>query len=152
MKKISGFTLMELMTVIAIIAVIMAIAVPNLIAWRFNHQLNGSVREVQALINAARTDAMKNNAAVDIKIDTDNRKILSEYTNRVTGASPPPKEVLLRPGVSIKSENFTEDDDENAFSFNARGIPTEAGRIVLENSGGKTRAVAMTLTGTTRIE
>lgn len=152
MKKNSGFTLMELMTVIAIIAVIMAIAVPNLIAWRANHQLNGSAREVQALINAARIDAMKNNAAVNIKIDADNRKIISEYTSRVADASPPPKDVLLRPGVSIESENFTEDDEGNAFSFNARGIPTEAGRIFLENSGGKTRAVAITLTGATRIE
>ena len=64
MKNNAGFTLMELMTVIAILGIIMAIAVPNMIGWRSTHQLGASAREVMSVINGARIDAIKNNTPV----------------------------------------------------------------------------------------
>ena len=45
MKNYTGFTLVELIVVIALISLISAVAVPNIIVWRQNSQLNGQPLE-----------------------------------------------------------------------------------------------------------
>ena len=46
MRKNSGFTLIELMVVIALIVVLSAIAIPNYIAWLPKYRLNSAVDDV----------------------------------------------------------------------------------------------------------
>ncbi len=152
MKNTKAFTLIELMVVIAIIGIMSGIVVPNLIAWSASHRLNGSAREFQAFINGARLEAIKNNATVNVAIDTTNQKITSRYINRVDVTLPPViKEVLLRPGVTIDSETFTEDADGFAFSINSRGLPTNSGTITLIKSDGEIRQVIIGINGDARI-
>lgn len=144
MKNNSGFTIMELLTAIAIIGIVSAIAVPNLIAWRANQQLGSSVREVLAVINGSRVDAVKNNATVTVTIDAGSQKISSQYTNRLTGADSPPKEVFLRPQIEFVGGDV--------FTFNSRGFPSKGATFTLRQPGGHTLSVVMSLNGNTRIQ
>ena len=72
MKKHSGFTLMELMVGIAILAVLSAIAIPSAISWLSNSRFTSGVREVKAAIEDARMDAVKENTRAGVQFDNEN--------------------------------------------------------------------------------
>ena len=54
-----GFTLIELVTTIAIVAILMVIAVPSFITYQRNSELTAHANSLLAAINAARSEAMK---------------------------------------------------------------------------------------------
>ncbi len=155
MKNNSGFTIMELMTVIAVIGILSAIAIPNMIAWRTNHQLSATAREVLSVINGARLEAIKNNATVTVSFDAGAREVTTSYTNRVTGAD---RTVTtpLKSSIEIDSTTFA----SNAFNFNSRGFPVTiadpdvfaSGDVTLTNAKGDSLTVTMASTGATRID
>ena len=155
MKNNSGLTLMELMTVIGIIGILSAIAIPNMISWRTNHQLNGTAREVLSTINGARLTAIKNNATVTVTFVAGARKVTTSFTNRATGADRTTS-TSLRPGIEIGSTTFASD----AFRFNSRGLPVTiadpaafaSGSVTLTNAKGDSLIVRMASTGATRID
>jgi type IV fimbrial biogenesis protein FimT len=66
MQKNLGFTLFEVMIVLAIMAVIAAIAVPNMIGWRVDSKLRGAVENLKGDLNAAKMMAVRENAFVVI--------------------------------------------------------------------------------------
>ena len=65
----SGFTLMELMVVIAIIGIISAISLPNLMSMRADSKLRGAVRELVGNMQKTRLDSIKNNQAWAIQFN-----------------------------------------------------------------------------------
>jgi prepilin-type N-terminal cleavage/methylation domain-containing protein len=66
MRNNNGFSLYELMTVIAIIGILSAIAIPNMIAWRNNAKLGDGTRDVYSALVQARSRAAKENANVTV--------------------------------------------------------------------------------------
>ena len=72
MQKNFGFTLIELMIAIAIIAIATAIAVPNLIGWLPKHRLGTASRDILSVLQQARLRAVKENADVTVQFETGN--------------------------------------------------------------------------------
>ena len=60
-NKQSGFTLIEMMIIIAILAIFAAIATPNFLSYLPKHRLNGAARQVMGDLMAARMKAVSQN-------------------------------------------------------------------------------------------
>lgn len=54
-----GFTLIEVLVVVAIIAILLSVAAPNLVAFQRNSELRASASEFLAAVQSARAEAMK---------------------------------------------------------------------------------------------
>jgi prepilin-type N-terminal cleavage/methylation domain-containing protein len=76
MRKKSGFTLLELMTVIGIMAVLSTIAIPNFLGWLPKYKLGSAARDILSAMQYARLVAVKDNVDVRVNFDTDNNNFL----------------------------------------------------------------------------
>ena len=128
MRNRSGFTLVEMMVVIAIVGIIAAAVVPNFIGWRNNAKLSQAARQVYSDLQTARTTAIKTNSTVSVDFDTG----ANNYTLRgkVRG---------LPAGVVLSNVNFTASG--NVATFNNLGF----GRTFFDAQNGGT--ITVTLAG-----
>lgn len=69
-----GFTLLELVVTLGLLAIMMAIAVPSTSSWRKNAQYKEAAREVVSLLRRARSFAVQQNQSTTVTIDLSNRK------------------------------------------------------------------------------
>ena len=60
MKKQSGFTLIELMVVIAIVAIILAMGIPAFSSWKHRHDVESQINQLYSDIQLARSTAYVN--------------------------------------------------------------------------------------------
>ena len=71
----SGFSLIELMVVVALIAITVAFALPNMIGQRADAKLQGAVNNLKGDLNKARTLAIRENANVVILFEADRYQV-----------------------------------------------------------------------------
>jgi type IV fimbrial biogenesis protein FimT len=76
MRKKSGFTIIELMVIIAIISILATVAIPNFFTWRPKRQLSAATKDVFSAMQYARSRALKDNVSVGLLFDKANE----EYT------------------------------------------------------------------------
>ena len=73
-KLNGGFTLLEMMVVIAIIAISVSLAVPNLMLWFDNLSVKSAARDLYSAMQEARMIAVEQNTSVAIVFDTTNSR------------------------------------------------------------------------------
>ena len=149
MKHTLGFSVMELMVVMAIIATIVAVSTPSMIDWRQDHQLNTATRNIQASIQRLRIQAMKEKSSAEIIFDAAANKY--EARIHMRGAEGGRVKVLnyrLPPGIRINKITFK----NSMLRFNGRGLPAGgAGSVSLINQRGILRRIIVPITGNSRI-
>lgn len=136
MRNNSGFTLIELIVVIAIFGILVAVTVPNFLGYRPKSRLKTAARDLYSNLQLARMEAIKSNTTWAIVFDF----VSNSYTVRsdLTGANTVVKTVNLNSygsGVTYGQGNATTDIDNSAFAGTTSYI-TYAGNVAQLNSRG----------------
>jgi prepilin-type N-terminal cleavage/methylation domain-containing protein len=136
-----GFSLIEMLVVLSILALTAIVTIPNMIAWRSGMQFRAAVNELRNDLESARTRAVKENATVTVAfvpaagqyrmtyLDENNTPILL-------------KSQTLPAGVRIASGN----NISFSTSFTSRGT-AQARTIVLANQQDKTKSISISFIG-----
>ena len=150
MKRQAGFSLIELMTVIGIIAILAAIATPNVFVWAANSRFNRGVRDVQAAVQNMRLFALKENSLAKITFTSGaSSTYQTDKWKRGLGAAAHQIETRsLPPGVTVSYANSAGGE----LIFNSRGMATAPPQTIrVTGQDGKFRDIIVNLTGRTQI-
>jgi len=163
-SKNSGFTTMELVVVIAIIAIISAIAMPNIVGWIPKRKLGVAARDVLNAVESARLTAVRNRVSVGIEFLGDNvtyRVWLDDGAGVGTSndalLNGTERTILTRTlpaGITVTGATF---GGPRSFRFDSQGFPIGTdnaptdGSITITNKKDN-RIVEMTLAGNVSIQ
>ncbi len=152
----TGFTLIEMLIVVAIMGIAALIAFPNYLVWQSRSELRQAVTEVQNQLLLARMAALSRNAPVTVAISITNGAVLTTTTNAATGvqvlASTSvrlPHVVDLKVGPSAAWTSAA----TASVSFNSRGMrsggpgPTLNQELAMVNDKGIQFAMKVTPRG-----
>jgi len=144
----SGYTLLELLLVLAIMSIFLAAAAPSMHGFLSSSKLEGKASRVAADMRLVRQSA--------ISSGQDCRLVFHLEENCYILQLPEGKELVEIPeGVSLKSTNFPEKQKKNGIyhlGFTPTGAPSRGGRLKLQNREGEEKYVIVTVaTGRVRV-
>ena len=146
-RRMEGFSLVELLMVICVLALISAIATPSLLKWRSNAKLRGATSNLKGDMELARLKAIQVNDTVFVHFTENGYKVFKDdgltpgeydagddlYGNRTLPAGVK---------IDLAKTNFV---DESA-RFKGRGTAL-AGSAVLVNNRGTEKKVTISSLG-----
>jgi type IV fimbrial biogenesis protein FimT len=74
-RSAAGFTLVELLAVVAVLSIVMAIAAPSFSSFAANQRLRGASTDLVTTLVAARSEAIKRNAPVTVSAAADGESV-----------------------------------------------------------------------------
>ena len=145
-----GFSLYELMVVIAICAIITAFATPAAINWRNKAKMNDAVSMLRSDLEMAKITALRENNFVVVSFSADSYLIFVDDGAGGVGAgnwSHDPGEKRIRnkqipAGVSVDLGNTNFEGDQ-ITRFDGRGRLDEKGIVTLTSANGIQRELNM---------
>lgn len=156
LRSRAGFTLLELMIVVAIIGIASALAAPSYTAWIARYQLREGISEMQHQLVLARMMAVSRNVPVTVTMGLSNGSLQLTTANAATGTvisasqgMSVPQVVMLNVGPSPAWTTVA----TATVSFNSMGMrvggpgPTLNQELALVNSKGVQYALKVTPRG-----
>jgi type II secretion system protein H len=147
----AGFTLVEVMVVLAIIGIMAAVAVPSLTTAIAHTKLRGSASNLSGLLHSARMQAVKENRTKTIHFlargttiyafakNVDDTSADSANTSREVQLGPNTFQLAVPTGTPPPLDNtvlsYTPLNYPELISFNARGVPCKYVAGVCTTSG-----------------
>jgi prepilin-type N-terminal cleavage/methylation domain-containing protein len=166
MQKDSGFSLAELLTVIAILAILAAIAIPGLIGWRSKAQLGRAARDVYSNFQKAKIEAARRNTPCTITFSANDYVVYTDINadwayqagEEIVGPIP----WSNYPGVSLDTAEGGGDglsfaNPGNGIAFTPNGFTQDntgtlaGGTVYLSSQGNKKTRIVLSPAGSVRI-
>lgn len=141
LKSSKGFTLTELLVVVALIGIMVAIAAPSIVSQLSHVRLTRSVRNIASELNAARFKAIARNMPYRVNFTGSSYQL--QFSNGAWTDEPNRAPVTLEDGIAITSPAGS-----FATEFNANGSAT-ATSICINNSQQANDRMKITVTGST---
>lgn len=148
MKKSAGFSIFELLIVIAVIAVVSAIVTPNIISWRNNAKLRGAADNLKGDLQMSKARAVRERTPVTVTFTATNYQVT--YTDK-NGNIQTVRNRKLPAGVRVDLDNTGFGAMGDKTEFNGRGIPI-AGSARLVNTKGDQKSIVVSTLGRIRIQ
>jgi prepilin-type N-terminal cleavage/methylation domain-containing protein len=159
-KWSDGFTLIELMIVLAILSIFIAIALPSYVEWRQNAQYHEVTREIASFLREARSKAIGANLQYRVEFGPGSGPLFTAYglrqgnrTNNTnwddTTNNPPVSQWIPLPsGILVTASS--------PVAFNSNGtsnaLPAQDISILIQNGSGQVKThIAVASTGRVRI-
>jgi type IV fimbrial biogenesis protein FimT len=159
-----GFTMVELMVVIGIIAILATIAVPNIISWLPNYRVKAAARDMVSNFQKARMEAVKTNTDViitfttgayapsgqvgsyQIIVDDDGNGTFTAGVDRELTQVNMPRNVSL---YSANNTTFTGD----TTGFNSRALPWKSrlGSVKIRNNKSRYYKASLSFAGNVKL-
>lgn len=121
MRTRRGFSLLELVIVVAIILAISAYAIPNVISAMGDYKLRSTMGQVAGICQQQRIVAVRTNATVPVT-SANLTGVLPKGLSRVTSGAPTLDTTNLS-SYGISNYQTQAQDSTNLAQFNARGLP-----------------------------
>lgn len=146
-QKRKGFTLIELMIVVAVMGILMTIAIPGYQIFTAQKRLNGAARMVMSDLMAARMKAVSLNQRVKVSFGSNVYRICNDADGNGTVADNEGDDI--EKDISAEHYDVTLSASANPI-FHPRGTAALGGTVTLTNSRGS-KYVIVALTGRVRI-
>jgi type IV fimbrial biogenesis protein FimT len=171
-KDQCGFSLLELIVILSIIAILAALAVPNMSTWAANYRLNSAARDLVANLQHAKLEAVKRHTQCTI---TFNQPVASYdyvvYVDTDSDLEYNAEQILMQIRLSdYKGVEFNtakgggdgltfpaNDNFRPSVAFNTRGLPMNnaggfgSGSIYLKNSHNREKEIQISAAGSIKI-
>jgi prepilin-type N-terminal cleavage/methylation domain-containing protein len=156
-----GFSIVELMVVIGLVAVMAAVAVPAFTVWVSDNRLKVAAGDVFSALQLARSTALRENADVVIWFNTSNdtyRAYVDDGAGGGTsgdgtqnGTEVTVKDGTIQDGIDMYNTVFSV--LSNQTSFNSRGMADGGwGYVYLKNDTNKYKRITVWATGHIKME
>lgn len=157
----TGFSLVELMVVLAVLVILASIAVPAYTVWVPNYKLKAAAGEMVAALQLAKLTAVKENANVVIWFDTANNAYRAFLDNGAGGGvagnnTQDGSEKTIRQGTldaDVNMYNTSFSTWGNQTVFNSRSMASGGwGYVYLRNNNSEFRRITVWTTGHLKME
>jgi len=146
----AGFTIWELMTVIAVISVLSAIAVPNMIGWRERAKLRGAFANLRGDLQWAKIRAIRDHNLVAVVFEPGRYEV-----NDASGVTVRSRQLSAGVVLNLGASTIPVDPDDSSHlkaRFDSRGRCADNGTLILEDSTGEQRKLSINPLGQIRQE
>lgn len=155
--KIDGFTFVEAVMVIFVLALIAGIATPSILTWRSAAKLRGAADNLKGDLELAKLKAIQENEKVAINF-TENKYMVFKDDGATIGVYDSSEDLYgsrsLPAGVSIDiaKTNFSDDGLGGKYLRFSGKATADSGTAFLVNSRGTIKKVIVSTLGKIRIE